>query len=705
MNPSIDHPPLAVGLAQIKPAKADIRANLSKIREAASATAPRVDLLVFPEAVVSGYFLEGGVAESALSAEELASGLGQTDADSPDLVVGFYERWRRRLYNSVAYLTPHDGGWRPVHVHRKMFLPTYGVFQEARFVEPGTELRAFDTRFGRMGMAVCEELWHAIVPTVLALDGAELLVCVSASPARDFRPGAGEAGIVTRWSELARGAAVEHGVYVALSQLVGSEGGKIFPGCSMIVGPDGAEVVRAPFLEEAVVTATLDGSALDRARGGSPLLADLEQMLPHLEVALRRTRTPDRAPNGPQARSELRGTEHGSSVCFPRSDDVRCWRSIRRWWSGCSWRSSGTRSCDAVDSSVWSWGSAVVWTPRSLSIWPVGPWAPRTCTASACPTRPRHRIAWTTQHSCWTPPGPSPTRWRSRPPWTATSTPQTQRYHLSVGATWPRASGRSPSSTNRPGSARCPSGRGTRVSACSDTTPGTPTTRPPSTRMGDLFKTQVWALARHLGVPTEIVEKPASADLIRGVHDEDELGISYHRADPDPATGSSRAIKPRGAGQRTASTMAEVSARLAPPQRHALEARATHGRDALVLCDRGVLPPPGRLLGPTLLTRARRLGISVGRGVRLGGQQDRRGRGAGWQPRREEGGRGIDARTADAPESGSGSVHGVVVRGQLLQLEGAEHTSLERADASPRWRADARAWDGGQVSVIGSKRA
>jgi NAD+ synthase len=55
---------------------------------------------------------------------------------------------------------------------------------------------------------------------------------------------------------------------------------------------------------------------------------------------------------------------------------------------------------------------------------------------------------------------------------------------------------------------------------------------PPINPLGDLFKTQVWALARHLGVPAEIVEKPASADLIKGVHDEDELGISYHRADP-----------------------------------------------------------------------------------------------------------------------------------------------------------------------------
>ncbi|NIT87745.1 MAG: beta-ureidopropionase, partial [Gemmatimonadetes bacterium] len=125
----------------------------------------------------------------------------------------------------------------------------------------------------------------SLPPTVLALDGAELIVCVSASPARDFREG-GLPGSVIRWEGLARGVAQEHGVFVAVSQLVGSEGGKLFPGCSMAFGPDGQELVRGPFLDEGVATTSLEGAQLDRARGGSPLLADLEQMLPHLREAL-----------------------------------------------------------------------------------------------------------------------------------------------------------------------------------------------------------------------------------------------------------------------------------------------------------------------------------------------------------------------------------------------------------------------------------
>ena len=90
--------------------------------------------IVFPETSLSGYFLEGGVAESAVTVDELIELLDSPPDTGPDVVIGFYERWRRRLYNSAAYIEARDGTWKLRHVHRKMFLPTYGVFDEARFV-------------------------------------------------------------------------------------------------------------------------------------------------------------------------------------------------------------------------------------------------------------------------------------------------------------------------------------------------------------------------------------------------------------------------------------------------------------------------------------------------------------------------------------------------------------------------------------------
>lgn len=287
MNQGGARPPLRVALAQFKPTKADTSGNLDRVRALLSGHASSADLVVFPEAALSGYFLEGGVAEAALALEELEEALGRPSPEAPDVVIGFYERWRRRLYNSVAYFEPTAEGWVARHVHRKMFLPTYGVFDEARFVEPGTELRAFDTRFGRIGMLICEEAWHSLPATVLAVAGAELVVVVSASPARDFTTGSGgRPSNLDRWDRLAPSMAVEHGVFVVVAQLAGSEGGKLFPGGSIAVAPHGEIIARGPLLDEAVILASLDATAIDRARDASPLLSDLEQMLPHLTRSL-----------------------------------------------------------------------------------------------------------------------------------------------------------------------------------------------------------------------------------------------------------------------------------------------------------------------------------------------------------------------------------------------------------------------------------
>ena len=139
-------PPLRLGLVQFQPRKADPRGNLARIREHVARSGAGHDLLVFPEASLTGYFLEGGVTEVAISVEDLAEGLGRPPSGVGDLVVGFFERWRRGIHNSVAYLQPDGERYRTIHVHRKMFLPTYGIFQEARFADPGRDLAAFDTR-------------------------------------------------------------------------------------------------------------------------------------------------------------------------------------------------------------------------------------------------------------------------------------------------------------------------------------------------------------------------------------------------------------------------------------------------------------------------------------------------------------------------------------------------------------------------------
>src|SRR5881296_338955 len=281
-----------LAIAQLRPTKGDYNANLQKIGGVLTQIAkldPPVDLVIFPEAATSGYFVEGGVRDVAVTAGTLFRDLTveheAAGARPVDVAIGFYEVFQNHFYNSCLYasLGGKDAGVR--QVHRKVFLPTYGVFDEERFVDRGREIRAFDTRWGRAAILICEDAWHSLSGTIAALQGAQLVIVPSASPARGT--GMDEEGIrlpasVVRWERILRGMADEHGVWVAFASLVGFEGGKGFPGGSVVVSPAGDIVLRGPLFEEAVLTYDVDFDEITRARAEAPLLADLEVNLPHL---------------------------------------------------------------------------------------------------------------------------------------------------------------------------------------------------------------------------------------------------------------------------------------------------------------------------------------------------------------------------------------------------------------------------------------
>src|SRR6185437_3663092 len=134
-------PLVHVALAQLKPRKGDYRANLRRLGDVFAelhGLAPRPMVLALPESALTGYFLEGGVGDNAVTAGTLARDLDESyrgtvgGAASLDVVVGFYEIWNNKLYNSSLYVTIGQGGPLVRHVHRKVFLPTYGMFDEER---------------------------------------------------------------------------------------------------------------------------------------------------------------------------------------------------------------------------------------------------------------------------------------------------------------------------------------------------------------------------------------------------------------------------------------------------------------------------------------------------------------------------------------------------------------------------------------------
>jgi predicted amidohydrolase len=290
---------LRVVVGQFHPRKGDYTCNLERIGdifEQLGQDGRPVDLLTLPETATSGYFLEGGVREVArrqgqLFADLQAVYLARRGADAPllDITIGYYEEYRGTFYNAALYATLGQSGlgdWQPgiIHNHRKFFLPTYGVFDEERFVSRGRRVQAFDTRFGRLGMLICEDTWHSITSTILALQGAQVILVGNASPARHF---AGtEPGNVTRWRELVKSISDEHNLFVVLTNLTGFEGGKGFIGASVVTNPFGEVVLNGPLARECLIRTELNMEDIVVARGENPLLADLETGLPDLIAEL-----------------------------------------------------------------------------------------------------------------------------------------------------------------------------------------------------------------------------------------------------------------------------------------------------------------------------------------------------------------------------------------------------------------------------------
>jgi len=268
-----------VACAQFAPEKARIEANLDRIADLiVQASAEDADLVVFPETATTAYFLEGGVVESSISKEtlfeKLATRLKGRLTKPADAVVGFYEVEGGNLYNSAAYLEFGGQSDRVVHVYKKFFLPTYGVFDEERFVSRGHDLGVFDTRLGRMGILICEDIWHSILPTLCAAAGALTLIVPSASPARGFE--GPQIGNLEHYIQMTRAVSQEHGVYCVNCQLTGFEGGKGFVGGSSVTDPSGKIVAKGPVGEEHLLLAPIDLDMVVVARAALPLIADLQ---------------------------------------------------------------------------------------------------------------------------------------------------------------------------------------------------------------------------------------------------------------------------------------------------------------------------------------------------------------------------------------------------------------------------------------------
>lgn len=583
-------PPLHLAIAQFRPRKGDVEGNLRRVGDVlaqAAALDPRPDVVQFPETALSGYFVEGGVRETALAADDLARRLqGAFRAAAPgaaplDVVIGFYERLEGDLHNSLMYARvrgdapgdapsaagaagtagmagmAHGAGADILHVHRKNFLPTYGLFDEERFVERRYGVQAFDTPWGRAAMLICEDAWHSLTGLIAALDGAHVIFVSSAAPARgtvgtEMEDGERVPSSVSRWHRLIRDIAEEHGVFVTLSNLVGSEGGRMFQGSSLVMGPRGDTRARAPLWDEALLTATVDLDDVTRARADAPLLSDLKTALPALRPELDRAFEGERA--GAAARRDERRAKDevaGAKVAAPRP-------------------ATGTRKGGAAPLTLVAAGHASRGTPPPLEIdaallegWLVafirdelarrgfekaivgtsgGVDSSVVATLAARALGAQNVVA-------------------VRMPY-RTSSPESLAHaqlvidQLGVASRTVDISAavdgyltqEPDADPTRRGNVMArmrmivlfdlsakhralPLGTGNKSERLLGYFTWHADDSPPVNPIGDLFKTQVWDLAHHLGVPRVIIEKPASADLVPGRTAESDYGISYAKAD------------------------------------------------------------------------------------------------------------------------------------------------------------------------------
>lgn len=261
-----------VGMAQVRPHLGDLDANFAMheriITEARDAGA---DILVFPELALTGYFLRDLVPDVALYATDERLRALSILAGPMDLVLSYAEEdTRGRYYIAAGYWS----GGALVHQHRKVYLPTYGFFDDGRFFGAGDAVRAFDTRFGRIGVLICEDFWHLSTPYLLWMDGADMLLFCNNHPGRGTNSQTGDIASIEFVRALCRSYAGGMTVPVVQCNRVGFEDGINFWGESFAVDAGGSILATAPPLEEHLLIAEIDRAETRRRRLTFPALRD-----------------------------------------------------------------------------------------------------------------------------------------------------------------------------------------------------------------------------------------------------------------------------------------------------------------------------------------------------------------------------------------------------------------------------------------------
>lgn len=263
---------IRVAIAQINPKLGDLGANMGLYEEnIRRATQEAADLLLFPELSLTGYYLRDTVPSVALTVNSAEMNRLKLLSRGMPFIAGLVEESAdHRFFNSAVYF--ENGEVR--HIHRKVYLPTYGMFDEQRYFAAGDRVRAFDSKFGRLALLICEDLWHPSTIYLAALDGALAVICPSASPLRGIVDEQAQDDNARYWEMINRTYAETYSLFMIYGNRCGFEDGVGFWGGSEIVDPFGQRVAKAKYYEEDFISAEVLLESVRRKRTMSPLLRD-----------------------------------------------------------------------------------------------------------------------------------------------------------------------------------------------------------------------------------------------------------------------------------------------------------------------------------------------------------------------------------------------------------------------------------------------
>lgn len=251
-------------IAQIDCTLANFDENLARhCTLAETAIREGAEAIIFPELSLTGYNVQDAAQDIAMHIHDPRLEPLRELSHHITIICGGIELSENYGVYNAAFLFEEGCG---SSIHRKIYLPTYGMFEELRYFSAGHSIQAITSkRLGKIGVAICEDFWHVSVPYLLAHQGAKLLIVLMSSPLR-LSPGTGKPAIVSQWQTIATTYSLLFSSYVACVNRVGNEDSFTYWGNSSLTGPDGTILSTAPLFRDAVVDGLLDFSEIKRTR-------------------------------------------------------------------------------------------------------------------------------------------------------------------------------------------------------------------------------------------------------------------------------------------------------------------------------------------------------------------------------------------------------------------------------------------------------